>query len=64
MEKDHGRKSHWFDVLHGQAFQGLPVNQDDESRVYVVTVDTTAKYHRIHDRWPRLVAFNKEMNAV
>jgi len=43
---------------------GLLANQDDASRVYVVTGDTSAEYHWIHDRWPRLVAFNKEMNAV
>jgi hypothetical protein len=64
LEKDHERKSHWFDVPPGQVIQGLLANHDDESRVYLVTIDTPAEYHYIHDRWPRLVALNKEPNAV
>lgn len=55
MEKDHERKSHWFDVQPRQVIQGLLANRGDESRVYVVTTDTPAEFHYIHDRWPRLV---------
>jgi putative SOS response-associated peptidase YedK len=55
MEKDHERQSHWFDVPAGQAIQGLLANHQDQMRVYVVTIDTPAEYHWIHDRWPRLV---------
>ena len=64
MEKDHERKSHWFDVPPGQVIQGLLSNHEEESRVYVVTIDTPAEYNYIHDRWPRLVALNKEPHAV
>ena len=60
MEKDHERKSHWFDVTPGQAIQGLLANHGEESRVYAVTINTPAEYHYIHDRWPRLVELNME----
>jgi hypothetical protein len=30
MEKDHERKSHWFDVPPGQAIQGLLARHDNE----------------------------------
>lgn len=55
MEKDHERQSHWIDVPPGQVMQGLLATCDDQARVYVVTTDTPAEYHWIHDRWPRLV---------
>jgi len=55
MEKDHERQSHWVDVPPGQVMQGLLATRDDQTRVYVVTTDTPAEYHWIHDRWPRLV---------
>jgi len=55
MEKDHERQSHWIDVPPGQVMQGLLATRDDQTRVYVVTTDTPAEYHWIHDRWPRLV---------
>jgi hypothetical protein len=51
-------------VPPGQAIQGLLANFGDESRVYVVTIGIPSEYHYIHDRWPRLVALNKEMHAV
>ena len=55
MEKDHERQSHWIDVPAGQLMQGLLATHEDQARVYVVTTDTPAEYHWIHDRWPRLV---------
>lgn len=55
MEKDHERQSHWIDVPSGQVIQGLLASHESEARVYVVTTDTPAEYHWIHDRWPRLV---------
>lgn len=64
MEKDHERASHWFDLPPDQALQGLITVHDNEARVYVVTTDTPAEYNYIHDRWPRLVALNKEPDAV
>jgi putative SOS response-associated peptidase YedK len=58
MEKDHERKSHWIDVVPRQAIQGLLAKHSDETRVYVVTMDTPAEFGWIHDRWPRLVELN------
>ena len=55
MEKDHERQSHWFEVPPGQVIQGLLASHEEEARGYVVTVDTPAEFHWIHDRWPRLV---------
>lgn len=59
MEKDHERNSHWFEVPSGHFIQGLIANHGEESRVYVVTVDTPLEYHYIHDRWPRIVSRNE-----
>jgi putative SOS response-associated peptidase YedK len=55
MEKDHKRKSHWIEVPQGDAIQGLLAQVHDECRLYVVTEETPAEYHWIHDRWPRLL---------
>lgn len=55
MEKDHDGQSHWIAVAPGQLIQGLLATHEDQARVYVVTTDTPAEYHWIHDRWPRLV---------
>lgn len=55
MEKDRQRRSHWIEVPPGEAIQGLLATYGSEARVYVVTTDTPAEYHWIHDRWPRLV---------
>ena len=64
MEKDHDKKSHWFEVPANQIIQGLLARHDDETRVYVVTTDTPAEYSYIHDRWPRLVSAQKLIAAI
>lgn len=55
MEKDEEKVSHWFDMEATMVIQGLLAERNEEHRVYVVTTDTPAEYHYIHDRWPRLV---------
>ena len=55
MEKDHDKKSHWFEVQANQVIQGLLAQHNGEVRVYVVTTDTPAEYSYIHDRWPRII---------
>jgi putative SOS response-associated peptidase YedK len=60
MEKDHERKSHLVDVAPGQAIQGLLAKHNDETRIYVVTTDTSTEYDWIHDRWPRLVELSEK----
>ena len=61
MEKDHDKKSHWFDVQPNQVMQGLLAQYNDEIRVYVVTTDTPAEYNYIHDRWPRIIDLTMEI---
>src|SRR5665647_449509 len=39
MEKDHEKKSHWFEAKPDEVIQGLLSTHDDEARVYVVTTD-------------------------
>jgi putative SOS response-associated peptidase YedK len=61
MEKDHDKKSHWFELGEGMALQGLLAEYKDEQRVYVVTVDTPPEFAWVHDRWPRLVKVDKPL---
>lgn len=57
MEKDHAGHSRWYPLEPGEWLQGLVATQDDEQRVYVVTlVPTEAAQRAIHDRWPRIVS--------
>ena len=60
MEKDHEKKSHWFEVKPDEVIQGLLSTHDDDARVYVVTTDTPAEYSYIHDRRPRIIERNEE----
>jgi len=55
MEKDHNNQSHWFELEEGQFIQGLVAHYNDESRVYVVTVEPELSKQQIHDRWPRVI---------
>ncbi len=55
MEKDHERVSHWFDLKPDELLQGLVTSHHDQTRVYVVTIDTPPEYSYIHDRWPRII---------
>ncbi len=54
-EKDIEGISHWFDVTHGQYIQGIIAQDDDERRIYVVTV-ASPPINAIHDRWPKITA--------
>jgi len=54
MEKDHDKQSHWISLAQGMAIQALLAERDGERRMYVVTEETPAEYHWVHDRWPRL----------
>jgi len=56
MEKDNNKQSHWFEVKPGTYIQGLIARLDDESRVYVVTIEPDFK--AIHGRWPQIVENN------
>lgn len=54
MEKDKERVSHWFELKQGEWIQGLVAHKDDETRVYVVTIEPEPG--AIHDRWPKILS--------
>lgn len=55
MEKDFEGNTHWYDVTSGQWIQGLLAQENNEIRIYIVTL--TPELHTIcHDRWPRIMA--------
>jgi len=54
MEKDKNRVSHWFDLKQGEWIQGLVAHKDNESRVYVVTIEPEPD--AIHNRWPKILS--------
>lgn len=54
MEKDFEGNTHWYDVTPGQWIQGLLARENNEIRVYIVTL--TPELHTVcHDRWPRIL---------
>ena len=55
MEKDHDNQFHWIELDKRMMIQGLLAERDNETRVYVVTIDAPHEYAWIHDHWPRLV---------
>ena len=59
MEKDRQKVSHWFDLPDHSFLQGLLINDQEQSRVYVVTTQPTDK-NAIHDRWPRIISEEDE----
>ncbi len=54
MEKNFEGKSCWYEIAKGQCLQGLLASQDNEYRLYVVTIEpedlTTGHY-----RWPHII---------
>lgn len=54
MEKDKDRVSHWFDLKQGEWIQGLVAHKDDETRVYVVTIEPDA--NAVHNRFPKVLS--------
>jgi hypothetical protein len=55
MEKDFDGNSHWYDLNKGQFIQGLIARDNNEQRVYVVTIEPELEDANIHNRWPRIV---------
>lgn len=54
MEKDIENKSHWYELTKGQWIQGLVARDNQEQRVYVVTIEPE-RDDAVHDRWPRIL---------
>jgi len=55
MEKDFEGQAHWYDLGKGQFLQGLLARDNDELRVYVVTIEPEVEDASIHKRWVRVV---------
>lgn len=54
MKTDYEGKIHWYEVTKGQFIQGLLAHEEDEYRVYIVTI-IPELMDICHDRWPRIV---------
>ena len=55
MEKDLEGQSHWYDLNKGQYLQGLLARDNNEQRIYIVTIEPKIEDANIHNRWPRVV---------
>ncbi len=54
MKTDYEGRTHWYDVAKGQWVQGLVAREENEYRVYIVTI-TPALLDVCYDRWPRIM---------
>ncbi len=54
MEKDHEGRPCWYEITKGKYLQGLLAHQEDEYRVYVVTIDPEDLMIN-HYRWPQVI---------
>lgn len=54
MKTDYEGHTHWYDVAKGQWVQGLVAREENEYRVYIVTI-TPSLLDVCHDRWPRIM---------
>jgi hypothetical protein len=55
MEKDFEGNPHWYDLNKGQYLQGLLARDNNEQRIYVVTIESALEDSQIHSRWVRVV---------
>jgi hypothetical protein len=55
MEKDIEGSTRWYDLTKGKYVQGLIAREDNEQRVYVVTVEPEMS-NAEHERWPRILS--------
>lgn len=55
MEKDFEDNPHWYDLNKGQYLQGLVARDNNEQRVYIVTMEPELEDLQIHNRWVRVV---------
>jgi hypothetical protein len=54
MEKDFEGKACWYEVTAGKCIQGLLAREENEYRLYIVTVDPEDLMNN-HYRWPRIM---------
>ncbi len=54
QESDFERDNNWFDVTAGQWIQGIFVQENEEKRVYIITL-TPERSYSTYTRWPVIV---------
>lgn len=54
MEKDFEGSTCWYEVTRGKYLQGLIAREEEEYRVYIVTIDPE-DLSNAHYRWPHIV---------
>jgi len=55
MEKDFEGRACWYEVTKGKYMQGLLARQENEYRLYIVTIDPEDLMN-CHYRWPYIIA--------
>lgn len=60
MKTDYEGQIHWYEVVRGQQIQGLLAREQDEYRVYIVTI-IPELLDVGYDRWPRIVPNRHEI---
>lgn len=58
MEKDFEGKACWYEVTKGKLIQGLLAKNENDYRVYIVTIDPEDLMN-CHYRWPHIVTSSK-----
>jgi hypothetical protein len=56
MEKDHEGRACWYEVTKGKCLQGLLARQENEYRLYIVTIDPE-DLTNCHYRWPHVITY-------
>lgn len=54
MEKNFEGKSCWYEITKGQCIQGLLAREQNEYRLYIVTIDPE-DLTNCHYRWPHII---------
>ena len=54
MEKDFEGKACWYEVTKGKCIQGLLAKEQNEYRLYIVTIDPEDLMNN-HYRWPHII---------
>lgn len=60
MEKNFEGKSCWYEITKGQCIQGLLAKEQDEYRLYIVTVDPE-DLTNCHYRWPHIITCSRRL---
>ncbi|PHS68199.1 MAG: hypothetical protein COB23_09495 [Methylophaga sp.] len=53
-----------YDLNKGQYLQGLLARDNNEQRIYVVTIEPEVEDAQIHNRWPRVVQNGENINFI